>query len=185
MIKPEQYDKGYYEDNKLGGYSGYVKEATPHLDEYTALLKKIFPEFTTFLDVGCAYGTLVEKLNDSNMIAAGIDISEWAITQAIDYCQLFDGLNIPMPDKSFEVVVCIDTLEHVPYEDAPQLVKEMVRVSKKYLYFVIGYGQSQNDQTHCSVDRGWWQRLFNELGFKRITRIDDVRIPDHVELFEI
>ena len=37
----------------------------------------------TFLDVGCAYGYLVEALRDLGVDAYGVDVSEYAISQVM------------------------------------------------------------------------------------------------------
>lgn len=40
-----------------------------------------------------------------------------------------DGARLPFPDAAFPVVVCLDTLEHVPPADRPALLRELRRVS--------------------------------------------------------
>lgn len=42
----------------------------------------------------------------------------------------FDGLSLPFESKSFDVIVCLDTLEHVPKDRRPALVREMQRVAR-------------------------------------------------------
>ncbi len=39
--------------------------------------------------------------------------------------------NLPFPDNSFDVVLCFQVLEHLPFEDFEKALKEMRRVSKK------------------------------------------------------
>ena len=43
--------------------------------------------------------------------------------------KLFDNLPLPFPDQEFEDVICFETIEHFP--QPAQLIKEMVRVTKK------------------------------------------------------
>ena len=45
---------------------------------------------------------------------------------------MFDGYNLPFPDDTFDVVTCVDVIEHV--EDYDRLIKEMLRVSKKGVF---------------------------------------------------
>jgi hypothetical protein len=42
----------------------------------------------------------------------------------------FDGVSLPFKDKSFDTVVCLDTLEHVSKGRRPVLMRELQRVSK-------------------------------------------------------
>ncbi|MFZ2206922.1 MAG: class I SAM-dependent methyltransferase [Microgenomates group bacterium] len=42
----------------------------------------------------------------------------------------YDGLHIPFADSSYDIVTSIDVLEHVPKDERPQLISEMIRVSK-------------------------------------------------------
>lgn len=39
--------------------------------------------------------------------------------------------NLPFKDRSFDVVVCLDTIEHLPRRMRDQAIKEMIRVAKK------------------------------------------------------
>jgi hypothetical protein len=43
---------------------------------------------------------------------------------------IYDGRNIPVPDKHFDLLVCNSVLEHVPPEQRADLAKEMRRVAK-------------------------------------------------------
>ena len=44
---------------------------------------------------------------------------------------IYDGANLPFPDKSFDLLLCNSTIEHVPVQDRQSLVKEMMRVSRR------------------------------------------------------
>ncbi len=44
---------------------------------------------------------------------------------------IFDGKNLPFKDRSFETVVSIDTMEHIPSCDRLEFLQELVRVAKK------------------------------------------------------
>ncbi len=59
-----------------------------------------------------------------------------------------DGLNIPFPDKHFEVVVSIDALEHLPRRDRPRLLKELVRVTWSKLFINFPEARSMEAQKH-------------------------------------
>ena|SRR2546425_3528135 len=44
---------------------------------------------------------------------------------------------LPFRDRSFDAVVCIDTLEHIPARDRAPLVREMLRVSRSQVIVVF------------------------------------------------
>jgi Methyltransferase domain len=44
---------------------------------------------------------------------------------------------IPFPDNSFDVVSAFQVLEHIPFENAPAALAEMMRVSKRYVFLDI------------------------------------------------
>ncbi|MEK6862036.1 MAG: class I SAM-dependent methyltransferase [Nanoarchaeota archaeon] len=57
-----------------------------------------------------------------------------------------NGLNIPFPNKYFEVVACIDALEHLPQNDRQKLLRELVRVTKSRLFINFPEARSMNAQ---------------------------------------
>jgi len=71
------------------------------------------------LDVGCCEGTLGKYLKQHKQaIVFGIDISNQAIKQAQKNLDQAFTLNIetdrlPFPQKSFDVIICADILEHL------------------------------------------------------------------------
>jgi len=56
------------------------------------------------------------------------------------------GLNIPFPDRHFEVVVSIDALEHVPRIDRSKLLRELLRATKSVLFVNFPEARSMDAQ---------------------------------------
>ncbi|MEN9258432.1 MAG: bifunctional 2-polyprenyl-6-hydroxyphenol methylase/3-demethylubiquinol 3-O-methyltransferase UbiG [Gloeomargarita sp. SRBZ-1_bins_9] len=87
------------------------------------------------LDVGCGGGLTCEFLAQRGAIVSGVDPSDPSIAiareharhqgLAIDY-RVGGGEDLPYPDATFQVVVCVDVLEHV--QDVAQVVRECSRV---------------------------------------------------------
>lgn len=83
------------------------------------------------LDVGCGTGATMGFLEQFGEVT-GIDLS----ATAIEYCRqqgrerlcLADGQNLPFADESFDLVVALDLLEHLEYEEVG--LWEMWRVLK-------------------------------------------------------
>ncbi|MEM8760085.1 MAG: bifunctional 2-polyprenyl-6-hydroxyphenol methylase/3-demethylubiquinol 3-O-methyltransferase UbiG [Pseudomonadota bacterium] len=89
------------------------------------------------LDLGCGGGFLSEALAERGATVSGIDPAAEAIAAARAHAEN-EGLEIrydtgvgealPYPDASFDIVVCVDVLEHV--ESVPTVLDEIERVLK-------------------------------------------------------
>jgi ubiquinone biosynthesis O-methyltransferase len=87
------------------------------------------------LDLGCGGGFMAVALTERGAAVTGIDRSEAAIAAArrhaeaneleIDY-RVCSGENLPFANGVFDIVVCVDVLEHV--EDLSQVFFEIRRV---------------------------------------------------------
>lgn len=76
------------------------------------------------LDAGCGGGYASEYLAGLGAHVEGVDLSEAAIRAAADHATKggVNGVNyrqgditdLPYPDRTFDAVVCVDVLEHVP-----------------------------------------------------------------------
>jgi 2-polyprenyl-6-hydroxyphenyl methylase/3-demethylubiquinone-9 3-methyltransferase len=87
------------------------------------------------LDVGCAGGFTTEFLSERGAKVSGLDPSPNLIAAARAHAELTGktidyrvgyGEKLPYDDATFEVVTCVDVLEHV--EDPAQTVREIARV---------------------------------------------------------
>ena len=54
----------------------------------------------------------------------------------------YKGDRLPFKDKRFDVVICVDTLEHVPYKDRPVFLKELMRVCKDRVLIIFPHDKS-------------------------------------------
>lgn len=90
------------------------------------------------LDIGCGAGILTESLACAGAIATGIDMSVDAIlaakqhaqqTQlAVEYQQIETGIFAEENQKQFDVITCMEMLEHVPNPPAIiQAAAEMIK----------------------------------------------------------
>jgi len=85
------------------------------------------------LDIGCNSGFLVNKLQEKNYEAYGCDTDEMAVGygkgRGIKNLKVSSFPALDYPDNSFDVITCLDVLEHV--EDDNQALKEINRIIKK------------------------------------------------------
>lgn len=125
----------------------------------------------SLLDVGCGTGLIVSKLREKGVEAYGVDISKAAISRVPPkfrrYCSVGDIRNLKFKSKSFDVVSCIDVLEHIEKSDLGRAIKECARVAKRAIYFDITSLEDilfiYSDKTHVSKLFSWqWHRILQE-----------------------
>lgn len=142
------------------------------------------------LDVGCASGWFLSKLSTQfpKSKCAGIDAYKNAIVYGKkQYSNLHlinaDAHSIPFPDKSFDVVICCEVLEHVL--DPETVLKEIARVLSKngmaiiemdtgnFLFALVWYWW-----TH--IGKGAWKdshiHLFNTKELERLILNNDFHV---------
>jgi len=56
------------------------------------------------------------------------------------------GTKIPFVDKSFDVVVSVDTLEHVAKAERKKIIAEMIRVARKEIIVAVPTGKKSEEQ---------------------------------------
>ncbi len=94
------------------------------------------------LDVGCGDGKFASSLVASAAEVTGIDISEKALRFAqclvpeVRFLKM-DVTNLQFSDESFDVVTCLDTLEHLPDSEVRKAIVEMSRVLKRDGHLIV------------------------------------------------
>jgi SAM-dependent methyltransferase len=122
----EAYDK-YYQglEAPIGGIERYVWINSRLLDATT---------HKTILDVGCGEGSLLKMLKDKGNDVFGIDASKEGFLacqkKEID-CKLLDASveRFPYNDDKFDIVLCLETIEHL--ENPYHCICEIKRVLKE------------------------------------------------------
>lgn len=155
------FDQHYFHGGgKVGGYAreGYA-DFNVHWTTYAKLME-LKPD--SVLELGCAKGYVLKRLEDSGVRVQGFDISEHCrLTRAIENVATWDITKTPWPieDASFDLCFSISVLEHIPEDKLPAVFAEMVRTCKRGLHG-IDYleGDDGFDQTHVSLhDERWWR----------------------------
>lgn len=124
------YEKEYFEKAYIGGY---LKHNPPSKWEKIIKILLKYKSFCDILDVGCATGNFLKSTRLYFNRCCGIDISNYAIELAnvdndgIRFSRQ-DATNLDFNDDSFDVVTCLDTLEHI--EDLNKALVEIKRVLK-------------------------------------------------------
>jgi len=170
----DNFGEEYFEKGTLSGYHGYNFGKTFWKALVEDILETHHPK--RVLDVGCAKGFLVECFLDFEIEAYGIDISSYALQHAPDHVRPFlkqvdiTQEPIPFPDQYFDLITCLDVLEHLSELD--HALTEMYRCLRKNGKIVIKvpnpeHPDARGDVTHITIlSRKAWIELFVKYGFE-------------------
>jgi ubiquinone/menaquinone biosynthesis C-methylase UbiE len=81
------------------------------------------------LKIGNGFGHLSELVRPLTKELSVLDIQTYPLTINKDAVQIYDGLIIPYPDKSFDTAIIVFTLHHIP--ESREYFQEIMRVTKK------------------------------------------------------
>ena len=117
----------------------------------------------SLLDVGCGTGTTDQVLAPRVRKLHGVDVSEEMLIKAQQNVpdagfSWYDGEKLPFDDETFDVVVAICVLHHVPTSERFKVVSEMVRVSRREGVVAVFEHNPYNPLTRqavntCELDR--------------------------------
>ncbi len=160
--------------------------------------RQFIKEGSKILDLGCGSGIVGKQFQDFFKAELfGIDIIDRRAVK-IPF-QIYDGVNLPFPEKSFDIVMINYVLHHVG--DLIPLLKEVKRVAKDkviifedlpegFLSKIICklHGKSyskffQNPDKTSFKPEGEWEKIFKEIGFDIIFKKRQSNFPVKKELF--
>jgi SAM-dependent methyltransferase len=178
------YGREYYEGEEsnygaFGGYGGRVFGLSRRL-----VRRKVFSMIGKhakggrLLDVGCAYGYLVDYAGRRGFEASGVDVSEYAVGEAR---KRFPGLDVRVADiekgagfgeGSLDVVTAMDVLEHC--SDLEGTLAGIRGMLKRGGLLMASFPDSElfpeekdRDRTHVwRMTMGGWLEAFRRSGFE-------------------
>ena len=176
-----KFGKEFFDGHRDFGYGGfkynpkYWQPVIPDFKEFYDLNSS-----SEILDVGCGKGFMV---NDFCQIVPGIkikgiDISDYAIENCHEnvkeMLQVANSNDLPFKDKSFDLVISINTIHNLDINGCIKSIKEIQRVSRKNCFITVDayntneekkrmYDWNLTAQTIMSVKE--WKKLFYEIGY--------------------
>ncbi len=151
-----------------------------YLNKYVLKLVQKNIENQHILDVGCGYGLWGYALRinmDFPPTIIGLDVWKPYLAKT-KQTRLYDGLiqgyapKLPLPNKLFDLTICIALLPHLKKTEAVQFLGELERVGRHVIVSTHFGFSSQDDfdgnpcQEHLS---SWYPEDFIDKGYKTVT----------------
>ncbi len=175
------FGKEFFDGDRKTGYGGF--------NYHPRFWQPVVPTFKKFygltdqhsvLDVGCAKGFMLYDFITliPGIKVKGIDVSEYAIQNAIEpvkeFVQVGDARKLDFPDKSFDLVISINTVHNFEEEECAIALQEIQRVSKGHSFITVdAYRNAKEEElmhawnltakTIMHVDE--WKAFFKKVGY--------------------
>ena len=125
-------EKQYYNQDEIwSDINSLEKERVDNI------IKIIPQDVNTILDAGCGSGAVVNSLPKNFKRVVGLDFSEKALGYVLTEKVLAGIEDIPFEDKSFDLAICSEVLEHLDEDIYSKALIELQRISKKYIILTV------------------------------------------------
>ena len=129
-------DLAYFEQHRLWG-----QPPDPYQVQVVADILSLIPEdVRTVLDAGCGDGLVTNALPE-RLSVLGVDTSDEALRHVRGRRCQASVTQLPLDDRSFDLVMCNDTIEHLEDRDFSQALGELARVASHYVLLTVPNGE--------------------------------------------
>lgn len=176
----KQFSRDFFDGDRRCGYGGYKYDG--RWRTVVKLIKNFYhlPDNAAILDIGCAKGFMLHDFKElmPQATVAGIDVSEYAIENAMasvkPFLKIASAEKLPYPDKSFDLVISINSIHNLSLERLKISLREIQRVCRGNSYITIDAWRNEQErvnlfkwvltaETMMHVDE--WKKLFAEVGY--------------------
>jgi SAM-dependent methyltransferase len=176
-----KFGKEFFDGDRSHGYGGFTyhprfwQPVIPTFQQHWGLTAN-----SSVLDVGCAKAFMLHDLTEliPGITVKGIDISQYAIENAIEdvkpHVQVASAVELPFPDKSFDVVISVTTLHNLELDDLVKSLQEIERVAIQGSFITVDAYHDEQEKARMNawnltaktvlhVDE--WKALFDKVGY--------------------
>jgi SAM-dependent methyltransferase len=176
----KQFGKDFFDGDRKCGYGGYNYDGRWKAVVERMRLHYNLSDTSAVLDIGCGKGFMLHDFKEvmPNCSVAGIDVSEYAIENAMPSVKAFlkvaSAETLPYPDNSFDLVIAVNSIHNLPLEACKTALKEIERVSRSNSFITVDAWRNEEErvnlmkwvltaETYMHVDD--WKKLFPDIGF--------------------
>ena len=179
-LTPQNRER-FFDGDRKHGYGGFEynprfwKPVVPTFERHWNLTSN-----NSILDVGCAKGFMLHDfmLAIPGIKIAGIDISSYAISKAMDsvkkYVKVANATDLPYENSTFDYVISINSIHNLPVDECAKALKEIQRVSRKGSFITVDAYRNEKERermfawnltakTIMSIDQ--WKEFFTDNGY--------------------
>ena len=176
-----KFGKEFFDGDRSHGYGGFSyhprfwQPVIPTFQQHWNLTEK-----SSVLDVGCAKGFMLHDFSEiiPGISVKGVDISSYAIENAIEdmrpHVQVASAVELPFPDKSFDIVISITTIHNLEIDDLIKSLGEIERIARVGSFITVDAYRDEQEKarmeawnltakTVLHVDE--WKSLFKKAGY--------------------
>lgn len=147
-------------------------------ESYFYALNNFIKEGDRVLDVGMGIGYGMNLLSIKAKEVYAVDVDKGAVENCsksvlgknpkVKELKLYDGYNLPYKDKFFDVVTCVDVVEHV--EDYDKFIDELLRVAKRAVVFATPNRRPEYTNPDGTPTNHWHLREWSFAEFDKIAK---------------
>ncbi|MCC7205179.1 MAG: class I SAM-dependent methyltransferase [Phycisphaeraceae bacterium] len=175
-----QYGREFFDGDRMYGYGGYRYDG-----RWVPIVKRIAEHYrlagdAAILDVGCAKGFMLHDFRGlmPGATLAGLDVSDYAIEHAMpsvrDCLTVGCASELPYPDKSFDLVLSINTVHNLPADRCRKALREIMRVTRGAAFVTVDAWRTEQERqrllkwiltAHTYMSTEAWKTFFAQGGY--------------------
>lgn len=163
----KQFGRDYWDGDRKVGYGGMRYDGRWRVVAEAMARHYGLKAGDRILDVGCGKAFLLHDFTQAvpGVEVRGLDVSSYAIENAKDevrpFLQTGHARELPFPDKSFDLVVSINTLHNLECFDLDRALREIERVGRSK-YIVVESWRNEEEKANLLYWQLTCESFYNE-----------------------
>jgi len=152
-----KFGQDYWDGDRKYGFGGYKDDG-----RWKAVAEQMIGHYglkagDSVLDVGCGKSFLLNEMLKLGLRVSGIDVSSYAVEHAPEpvrpFLKVGTAAKLPYDDRSFDLVISVNTLHNLYVPDLWSALKEIQRVGRKHRYLVVEAYRNEREKANLL----YWQ----------------------------
>ena len=176
----KKFGQEYFDGDRKHGYGGFRYDGRWRLFAEKLIAHYGLKPGQRVLDIGCAKGFVLHefKVAMPELEVAGLDVSEYAIANAMDSVKPFvrvgNAMELPYPDKHFDLVLCVNTLHNLYLPGLFKALREIMRVGRGAKFICMDSYRNEREKVNlmywqltceCFFTPAEWEFIFQQTGY--------------------